>query len=343
VRRHEQLRTLGVKGLRAFLTIVAGLAVGTLLLLIFGYPPLQIMISLVRSVFASRVGLIDTTLQTIPILMIAVGVSLCYRGKMWNIGGEGQFYIGAVFSSAVALTFVDLPRWVLLPSVLLAGALGGALWAGIAGALRAYRGVNEVVVTLMLNSVAVFLTSWAVRLPLRDVGSPVEQTASFPAAAQMPLLGGSRVHTGLFIALLLVPLAHFFLFRTGAGYRIRMVGENPDAARAAGVQIKSVVVSTFLIAGSLAGLAGAVHVTGVTRRLLIGVSSGFGTTAILVALMARLSPVVAVPVAFLFTALTVGGEAVQVQYGLSVDFMKVFLGVLLLCVLAVEELQKRRE
>lgn len=343
LRNHSLLHGIGMRALRICLPFVMGVVIAAVLLWIFGYPPVQVLTQLLKSMLTSRVTITDTVIQAIPILLIALGVCLCFQGKFINLGGEGQFYLGAIMASAVALALPTWPAWLLLPTVLLAGIVGGALWSGVAGVLRAYLDVHEVVVTLMLNSVAVFLTSYAVRVPLRDVGSPVEQTAAFVSAAHLPEFGDSRIHIGLVIALALVPVTYYFLRRTGAGYRIRFVGQNSEAARAAGVHVTSVLLSTFLIGGALAGLAGAIQVTGVTHRLLVGVSSGFGSTAILVALMAKRDPLAAGLVAFLFTALTVGGQAIQVRFGIPSDFMRVFLGILLLCMLAVDELQKRRE
>ncbi len=340
--KRSVVHTLSSGFTRVGSAILLGLMTGAVLLLLFGYEPIPVMLELVRSIVGSPVSMVDTVLQAIPILLISLGVCLSYHGKLWNIGGEGQFYIGAVAASAVAISFPNLSIWILLPAVLTAGFIGGAAWSGVVGVLRAYRNVNEVVVTLMLNSVATFLVGYAVRVPLRDVGSPVEQTAAIGTAARLTRFGDSRIHIGLLIALALVPLVHYFLFRTGAGYRIRMVGENTEAAQAAGVPTKRVIIMTFLFSGGLAGLGGAVHVSGVTHRLLLGISNRFGFTAILVALMARRNPLVAGIIAFVFTALTVGGEGIQVFFGIPADFIQIFLGVLLLFVLAADEFLKRR-
>jgi ABC-type uncharacterized transport system permease subunit len=338
----NKLRNIGIGFLRVFLSILLGLITGVVLLLVFGYEPIPVMIELVRSIVNSRVSLIDTVLQAIPILLISLGVCLSYHGKLWNIGGEGQFYIGAVTATTVALSFPDLSGWILLPVILIAGFVGGATWSCIAGALRAYRNANETVVTLMLNSIATFIVGFAVRVPLREVGSPVEQTARLSSTGQLPRFAGSRIHIGLIVALVLVPVVHYFLFRTSAGYRIRMVGEKPEVSKAAGVPTRKVILMTFLISGGLAGLGGAVHVSGVTHRLLLGISNRFGSTAILVALMARRNPLLAGVIAFVFTALTVGGEGIQVAFGIPSDFIQVFLGILLLFVLAADEFLKRR-
>jgi simple sugar transport system permease protein len=202
--------------------------------------------------------------------------------------------------------------------------------------------VNEVVSTLMLNFVGIFVMGWLIRTVLRDPDIPLLQTPAFPEAFRFPAFDGSRLHLGVVLAVALVPVVGYLAQRATFGARAQAIGANPRASRAAGVDVPGTIIALFVVSGALAGLAGAVHVLGVTHRLLVGLSHDFGYTAVLVALLARNHPVAAIPAAFLFSALVVGAEGVQVELRIPSDFVRVLMGIVVLFVLAADALARRR-
>jgi simple sugar transport system permease protein len=248
-----------------------------------------------------------------PLLLVGLGVALSFRCGIWNIGGEGQLYVGAFAATALVTRVLgaDAGAWA-LPLALVTGAAAGALWAGIAAALRVGRGVSEVLSTILLNFIAVLLVAWAVHGPLQEASGAYPQSDAFPDVARLALLPGSRrVHAGLLLALALPFLLWLLLFRSSAGLRLRAVGLAPEAARYARVSPERETVRVLLLSGGLAGLAGSLEVAGVTGRLFENLASGYGFTAVAVALLARLHPLGVVPAAFFFAALAAGSGAMQ--------------------------------
>ena len=281
----------------------------------------------------------EIAVKATPLVMIAVGLSLCYIANVWNIGAEGQFIVGAVCGSwlAVRTNGADVGPWV-LPVMLLLGAIGGALYALIPAICRVYFGASEILTSLMLVYVADLGMDYLVRGPWRDPhGLNFPTTAAFDPVASVPtLIEGSRLHAGAIIALIVVMLVTVLLGRMIMGFEIRLVGAAPRAARFSGFNADRLVIFTFLISGALAGLAGIIEVAGPVGHLDPGVSSGLGFTAIIVAFLGRLNPV-GILIAGLFLALTfIGGEAAQISMKVSNDLTRVFQGILLFYVLACD-------
>jgi simple sugar transport system permease protein len=324
--------------------LAAGVGIGALVLLALGRDPVAALRIMLGTVLGSRTGLVDTLLQATPLLLIALGYALAFRGRVWTVGGEGQFHAGAIAAAAVALSLpAATPPLAAVPLAILTATAAGVAWALVPGLLRARRDVNEVVSTLMLNFVAILVMQWLIRTSFRDPEIPLMQTPAFPEAFRLPVLGGGRVHAGLALALLLAPAIAWVALRTGFGARVAATGANPYASRVAGIDVPGTVLALFLVSGALGGLAGAVQVLGVTHRLVVGLSHDAGYTAILVALLARNHPVAVVPAALFFSALVVGAEGVQVDLRIPSDFMLVCVGVLVLCVLAADLAGRRRE
>jgi simple sugar transport system permease protein len=320
----------------------SGVGVSALLLAGLGKSPAAAARVAWQTVLVSPAGLVDTLLQAVPLLMIGLGYLLAYRARVWTIGGEGQFHLGAIAAALVALGAPPaMPRAAGLPLAVAAGVAAGALWALIPGWLRVAREVNEVVSTLMLNFVGALAMSWLIRTRLRDAETPVLQTPVFPPIFDLPTLGDSRLHVGVVLAVLLVPAVAYVVHRSAFGHWLRAIGANPRASRAAGIAVRPTVLAVMVVAGGLSGLAGATHVLGVTHRLLTGVSNDFGYTAILVALLARGHPLAVAPSAVFFSALGVAAEAIQVEMALPSVAMRVFTGVLVLSVLAGEVVGRR--
>ena len=293
--------------------MLAALAVLGLLLRVLGAHPGRALGALASGALGDRLAISNTVLRMFPLALVGLGVAVAFRCGVWNIGGEGQLYVGALVATALATRIVpDLPAAVLIPLVVVGGALAGALWAGIAAALRVGRGVSEVLSTILLNFIAILLVAYAVHGPLQEVAGAYPQSDAFPEAARLGLLPGlGRVHTGLLLVLALPVLIWFLLFRTAAGLRLRAVGLSPAAARYAGILPEREVVRVLLLSGGLAGLAGALEVCGVTGRLFENLSAGYGFTAIAVALLARLHPLGVLPAAAFFAALATGSGAMQ--------------------------------
>ncbi len=285
--------------------------------------------------------LMEIAVKASPIVMIAIGLSLCYLANVWNIGAEGQFMMGAVTGSylAVFTNGSDVGHWLVIV-MLIMGALGGALWALIPAICRVRFGANEILTSLMLVYVADLIMDYLVRGPWRDPkGMNFPTTASFDPSATVPvILDGGRLHAGVIITLAVVVIAAVMLGRTIKGFEIRVVGAAPRAARFAGFKSDRLVIFTFLISGALAGLAGIIEVAGPVGVLQPGISPGYGFTAIIVAFLGRLNPL-GILIAGLFLALTfIGGEGAQISMKIPLDLTKVFQGVLLFYVLACDSL-----
>jgi simple sugar transport system permease protein len=270
-----------------------------------------------------------------PLLLVGLGVALSFRCGIWNIGGEGQLHTGALAATALVTRVLgpDAGR-VSLPLALLAGTAAGAGWAGLAALLRVRRGVSEVLSTILLNFIAALLVAWAVHGPLQEGSGAYPQSDAFPDAARLAILPGlTRAHVGLLIAAALPLVLWGVLFRTAAGLRLRAVGLSPDAARYAGVSPERETVRVLLLSGALAGLAGALEVTGVTGRLFENLATGYGFTAIAVALLARLHPLGVIPSAIVFAGLASGSGAMQREAGVPsvavqvIEALVIFLSV----------------
>jgi len=283
----------------------------------------------------------ELIVKATPLVMIAIGLSFCYIANIWNIGAEGQFLIGAVAGSwlAVRTNGTGVGPWV-LPAMLVLGAVGGALYALIPALCKIRFGASEILTSLMLVYIANFGMDYLVRGPWRDPhGLNFPTTADFDPVATVPILiPGSRVHAGALIALLVVGLGAVVLGRTIMGFEVRLLGAAPRAARFSGFDPDKLVLLTFAISGALAGLAGIIEVAGPVGHLQPDFSPGYGFTAIIVAFLGRLNPV-GILIAGLFLALTfIGGENAEIAIKVPLDLTKVFQGVLLFYVLACDSM-----
>lgn len=319
------------------LAVLAALAVGAVFLLILNVDPGVVYAQLLDGAAGSTYSLTQTIGKATPLLLVAIGICIAFRANVLNIGAEGQVIIGGLATAAFALSFRDLPPWLMVTLSLVAGFIGGALWGGIAGALKAWFGVNEILSTIMMNQIAVQVLIWLLTGPLRDSSADVTsanivQTGELPLAAWLPsVVPQTYFHTGALLAVVLAFVAFFFLWRTVAGYRIRAVGANPDAARYAGINVKRTIVLAMLLSGGLAGLAGSVEVMGVTHRAMQDFSTGYGFSGIVVALFGLLHPIGAIPAALLFGGLLASGTTLQ-SAGVSAAMVTVLQGLVVIFV-----------
>ncbi|MBB3019274.1 simple sugar transport system permease protein [Microvirga lupini] len=287
----------------------------------------------------------ELIVKATPMALIAIGLSYCFRANLWNIGAEGQYVIGAVLGSWIALKThgMDAGFWV-LPLMLLLGIIGGALWGLIPAFLKTRFGVNEILTSLMLVYVAQLTLDYLVRGPWRDPkGFNFPQSVTFdPAATLPPILEAGRVHYGAVFAAIAVLVTAVILGRTLFGYRLKLTGDAPRAARFAGFSSKATTLAVFAISGGLAGLAGISEVSGQIGQLQPSISPGYGFTAITVAFLGRLNPI-GILVASLVVALTfIGGESAQIMLKLPLDLTQAFQGILLMCVLAADAMVSYR-
>lgn len=307
----EQWRTR----LRSLFTVLGAIAVALVLgggiIAVAGGSPVVAYADMVTGTFGSRSTIRLMLVDVTPLLLIGLGLGIAFRGRVWNIGAEGQFVIGAAAGGAFAILSPIQEPAVLIPVALIFGVAAGAGWGWIVGKLQAAWGVNEVISSLLLNYVAIFTVAYLVRQPLRDREYYLPQSEPIPAAARLPDIPVIDVHVGLLIGLVLVPIVMYALRLTPFGFRTRMLGMNRDAARAAGLDTKRLVVWMMVISGAFAGLAGIVQVLGVESRLTNNLDAGFGFTAIIIALLGRLRPIGIVLASVFIATLTIGGDIVQ--------------------------------
>jgi general nucleoside transport system permease protein len=282
-----------------------------------------------------------TLIRAAPLMLTGLAVAIAFRAGVFNIGAEGQFIVGA---AAAALALPDVPRLLALTLVVVAGALAGAAWATIAGVLRVRFHVLEVISTIMLNFVAVHLVSYLVRGPLQEPTRVFPQTPSLPDVARLPRLGPvTRLHAGFIIALIACVAVWWVMRNTAAGFRLRAVGANPNAARSAGlIDVNRVTMRAFLVSGAFAGIAGATEVSGVTYALYENISPGYGYTAIAVALLARLDPAAVVLTGILFGMLEAGAAAMQRDAGVPSVIVSVAEAAIILTLIAVARTRQMR-
>ncbi|MEY3778788.1 MAG: ABC transporter permease [Betaproteobacteria bacterium] len=320
------------------LAITVALGIGLFMLL--GKDPLRGLQMFFWEPLKSVYALGELMVKATPLLVIALGLAVCYRSNVWNIGAEGQFVIGAVAAGGVALLAdKETGRWMVV-AVVLAGVAGGMFWASITAWLRDKFHANEILVSLMLVYVADMVLGYLVYGPWKDpAGYNFPQTKSFEAVTQIPrLMSGSRVSVGLILALIGVAAVWVFLFRTRAGFAQQVGGLAPAAARYAGFSSRRALWTALLVSGGAAGLAGALEVAGPLGQLTPYVPAGYGFAAIIVAYVGRLHPVGMVFSAVLMSMFYIGGELAQSRMGLPKSITGVFQGLLLFSLLACDTL-----
>ena len=302
-----------------------------------------------RTILSSSLGSLGGIAQTLnkisPLLLGSIAVMLGLRGGFFNIGVDGQIYAGAIAATGLAfgLAGLGLPAMLFAPLVVLMGFLGGAAFGAIPAVLRARWSVNEIFITVMLNFVAYYLTEYLTTGPWNDPVTGEAITVALPAAANLPMLiPAAGAHTGILIAIVVSGLASLMLTRTLLGYEIRAVGDNPRAARIGGISIPRITLITLCLSGALAGLAGAIEVTGYHNRLVLGLTPGYGAMAILISVLGKNNPVGVAVASALVAVLMVGSDSLQRSVGLPASAGFVFQAIVVLCVLLVEARSARR-
>jgi simple sugar transport system permease protein len=328
--------------------IIIALIIGGGVIAYAGGDPIASYAHIARASFGSLGVFSDTIVKATPLILVGLACSVAFRMRLWNIGAEGQFYLGAFGASAVVLIPIlsaEAPQWLFILLMMVAGILMGAIWGFIPGFLKARYNVNEIISTLMMNYIAVAWNNFFIYAVWSDRGfqmSPMfPRNAWLPRltdlASKYPFLGGLTTHLGLILALLAAVLIWFILYRSRWGYEIRMIGDNPQAARYAGMNINRNVVMVMMLSGGLAGLAGMSEISGVVHRLQGAISPGYGFTGIIIAWLAKLNPFVVIVVSILFGALILAGREIQPS-----GIPKMIQGIILVCLIASDFLLRYR-
>ncbi len=330
----EQISALGTL-LILVLALAAGMVAIGLLFVVSGVNPFFAFKKIFSGSFGSLYGFKETITKAIPLILIGGGLALVFKAKFWNIGAESQLLMGAIFGTWVGLNWGPaLPAPIIVPLMFLAGFIGGALWGLIPAVLKLRYSINEVISTLMLNYIcAEFLTLLIVGpwKSQKKFGFPY--TDDLPDSAILSLLPGSRIHTAtLLLAVVAVVVVTIVIYKTRFGYEVRVIGENPDAAKYAGIDFSRTTMLIMVISGGMAGLAGVGEVAGIHHYLSYpdSISSGYGFTAIIVAWLAKLNPIYVIFSGIFFAGILVGGDAIQISLGLPAATVAVFNGTLLI-------------
>jgi simple sugar transport system permease protein len=328
--------------------VVVALLIGAAVLALAGGDPIAAYAQIARSSFGGLDVFSDTLVKAIPLMLTGMACAVAFRMRLWNIGAEGQFFLGAWGASAVVLTPLLPPTtsgWIMIPAMMLAGMAAGALWAFVPGVLKARFKVNEIISTLMLNYIAIAWNDFFIFGVWSEGG--FQMSPAFPRSAWLPRLtdfaryvdafGGLTTHLGLLFALAAATLVWWVLERSRWGYEIRLIGDNPRAAEYAGIPIARYTVLVMMFSGALAGLAGMSEISGVVHRLQGAISPGYGFTGIIIAWLAKLNPFAIILVSILFGALILAGREIQPS-----GIPRLIQGIVLVCLIASDFLLRYR-
>lgn len=315
--------------------ILLALLTGALLVFFLKLNPLKVYMAMLEGSFGTSYRIKETIIKTIPLVITSLGIAIAFRMKFWNIGAEGQILIGAFFASYIALNYSELSSIILLPLMLVAGFIGGGLWALIPAFFKAKWNTNETIITLMMNYIAIKWITYLQFGPWKDpkaLGFP--KIPNFSDNAILPNFLG--VHIGWVIALLLVLIVHIFLNHTKKGFEIAVLGESENTARYAGISISRTILTALLISGGLCGLTGVIQASAVSNNLSVEVAGGMGYTAIITAWLANLKAPVILVACFLFAVLLQGGSFIQTAFGIPEAAAAMLQGIILFFVLGSE-------
>jgi simple sugar transport system permease protein len=340
-----ELKVALPKMLPQVIAILLAFLVGAVVLVVTGYSPLDAYGAMLQGAFGDTYGIGQTFTQATPIIFTALAFLFAYKCGLFNIGAEGQFLVGAFTATLVGISLGWLPFFIHVPLALIAGAVGGALWGFIPAVLKARLGAHEVITTMMLSYVALYVTGYMVNYPFREPGSWVARTVFIWPSAELPrILQPTQLSASIFVALLLAGLTYYILQRTTIGYEIRAIGLNPSAAEAGGISVGKGIVLALAISGAMAGLGGAGEVLGVHRRFIEGFSPGYGWDGLAVALVGGLNPAGILLASVLFGALRSGGMTMTRTTPVPLDIATILQALVILFVAApklVEYLMKR--
>ena len=324
------------------LSVLVALLLGSLILLAIGADVFKTFLVILTKPLENQINITEVLLRMVPLTIIALGITVAYRSGIINIGAEGQMAMGVLGTTAIALLFPELPRWILIPFALIAGSVCGAAWGFIPGVLKAKLEVSELLSTVMLNYIAAQLYTFFLRGPMLD---PAEITMGSGTPQSMRLtknidlirfIPRTRIHSGLFIALALTVIIFFLLWKTSIGYKMRASGAQERAARYGGINVSKYLIVAMVLSGAFAGIAGGIEIAGVHRRAIEGVTSGYGFSGIVVALFGALHPAGIIPAAFFFGLLIYGADMTQRLVGVPANMVQVLQGIIILVIVAAK-------
>jgi len=324
------------------LAVLTAVIIGGIIIALVGGNPFNAYLGLIQGSFGSAKALSETAVWSTPYIFAGLAVAVAFKGGLFNIGAEGQLAFGAVMAALIGYALpgwlgTSLPAFIHIPLAVGLGMLAGAIWAAIPGALKAFTGGHEVINTIMMNYIALNITSFLLNGPMKDPSplNVVARTPEIAASARIPpIFPDLRVHWGFVLAILVAAIIWWLLWKTTLGFEIRTVGSNPDAAKYAGIDVKRTIILTMAISGALAGLAGAIEVTALNYRHELGFSIGYGFDAIAIALLGKTNPFGVILAAILFGAMRNGGTRMQFLTQIPVDIISVIQALILLFVAA---------
>jgi len=336
MRRRSSERILSVIfGLAPVWAVLGALFIGAGFIAAAGISPVAAYAALLRGAFGSLNSFGLSIQKMVPLLFAGLGVAFAFRCGLFNIGGEGQIYMGALFGGWLALTFPNLPVAILLPAVLIVSFVGGGIWGAIPGLLRAKWKKSEIITTILMNYVGFWFVSFLLHGPLQESRGYYPQSEILPQASWLPFIwDAAHIHIGIILALVTAAAVYVVLWRTTIGYQIRAVGSNPQAAEYSGIPVVRSMVLAMFVSGGLMGLAGAAEIFGVQHRLSDFFSPNYGFDAIAVALLGYTHPVGVTLAALFFGAMRAGFNAVQRTEGLPLALAQVVQGLTLILVVA---------
>lgn len=344
--RIEKRSGIGLWGnvLSTSAALIISIIIASIIISLTGANAKDVLMAIVKGAFGSKNAIIDTLVQSVPILITGLATIIPFRAKVWNIGQEGQLYAGAVAVAFVLVTFpqLSLPPILFIPLLLIMSMIGGAIVAGIAGVLKARFKVNEIIVTVMLNYIILYLCIFLLGGAWQEPGTHYYNTIRFPEETFLPMLFGTRLHIGFVIAMVLVVGVYFLLWKMKQGFEIRALGCNPTASLYKGIDTQKITLMVMLLSGAICGLAGGIQVMGINHRLLYGFSDNFGNTGILIALLGRMNPFGVILASIFFGALKNGSSALLIFSGVPRELVNVIMGLVILMMLLSEALAKYR-
>jgi len=318
-----------------FGSVIAAFIVAALFIMAMGHNPIEVYSSMLIGGLGSEYAIKETIIKSVPLLIAGLGIAIAFKMKFWNIGAEGQLVMGAFGASFIALNFGNVPKFILIPLMALAAIICGGFWAMIPAFFKAKFKTNETIFTLMLNYIAIKWVTYLQYGPWKDpnaMGFP--KIAGFSDNAVLPKVFG--VHIGVYAALLLAVIIYIFIKHTKRGYEISVIGESEKTAEYAGMNVSKIIISTIFLSGAICALAGMIQVSGVSKTLEVGIASGNGFTAIIIAWLSNLNPVVMVIISFLFAAMVQGSQYIQMAFGIPQSAAYILQGMILFFILGAQ-------
>jgi simple sugar transport system permease protein len=325
------------KAIAKLLSFIIGTLVSLLFLKFLSVNLLDLLFNIYNDAFGSIYAISELLLKTVPLLICSIGISFAFKMKLWNIGAEGQLYIGALTSSLAALYLPINSHFLMIIIMFLIAFISGGLWSSFAGILKAKLEINEIIVTLLMNYIAILMVDYLVYGPLKDPsGFNFPYSKTFPEIAQLSTFGDTRLHTGILIAIVLLILYYILIEKSIWGYEVRVIGSNPNAAKYAGININKNIILVMFLSGGVSAIGGFTEVSGVIHRLQHSISPGYGYTAIIIAWLSNQNSLGILFSSIFMALIFIAGDTLQLNYQIPVSMVNSFQGMILFSLLIVD-------